>query len=337
MTGWQGKQGPYLIAEIGGNHEGDFDYAQRLTQLACESGVDAVKFQIYTGDTLVSRIEDPQRNKHFSKFELKPKQYIELAKQCRLNDTVFLASVWDMSALEWIDPYLEYYKIGSGDLTAYPILKAIISTRKPIILSTGLSTLDEVREAVNYVQSLDSRYKRKEYFALLQCTSMYPIPNEDANLRVIELLREEFNLPVGYSDHTIGTAAVETAVAMGAEIIEMHFTDSRDGKSFRDHQISFTCEEIQQLILRIKKINELQGEATKTPTPSEIESNHVNSFRRAVYPIRDLPSGTTLSEEDLILLRPNHGIDARDYGKVIGKKLQRSVSAHQRLSWDDFE
>lgn len=337
MIGWQGKHGAYLIAEIGGNHEGNFDYAQSLTQLACESGVDAVKFQIYTGDTIVSKIEDPQRNKHFKRFELKPEQYIDLAEQCRANGIVFLASVWDVSVLEWIDPYLAFYKVGSGDLTAYPILKAITSTKKPIILSTGLSTLEEVRDAVDYVQSLDSRYKEKNYLALLQCTSMYPIPDREANLKVMDLLREEFNLTVGYSDHTIGSVAVDTAITMGAEIIEMHFTDTREGKSFRDHQISFTCEEIQQFIVKIKKIKELQGVATKAPTPSEVEARHVDSFRRAVYPVRDLLIGTTITKDDLTVLRPNHGIDAREYDQVVGKILRRSVAAHQSLTWDDFE
>jgi len=337
MTGWQGKHGAYLIAEIGGNHEGDFNYAKKLTQLACESGVDAVKFQIYTGDTIVSRIEDPQRNKHFKKFELNPDEYIAIAEECQSRDTVFLASVWDESALEWIDPYLAFYKVGSGDLTAYPILRAIAGTKKPIMLSTGLSTIDEVRDAVNFLQSLDSRYKEKDNLALLQCTSMYPIPDRDVNLKVMDLLREEFDLQVGYSDHTIGSEAVETAVAMGADIIEMHFTDSRDGKSFRDHQISFTCDEIKELIIKMSKIKELQGIRIKKPMLSEIDAEHVDSFRRAVYPVRDLPEGIMITEEDLTVLRPNHGIDARDYDQVIGKKLKRGVSAHQALSWGDFE
>ena len=142
---FKSKNGVYLIAEIGGNHEGDFEYAKRLTDLACQSGVDAVKFQIYTGNALVSKIEDPDRNIHFKRFELTPEQYICLAKQCQENGVTFTASVWDMRAFEWIDPYIKFYKIGSGDLTAYPILKNIASLSKPIILSTGLATLEEVR------------------------------------------------------------------------------------------------------------------------------------------------------------------------------------------------
>lgn len=336
MGNWEGRNGPYLIAEIGGNHEGNFKYAQKLTELACRSGVDAVKFQIYTGDTLVSSVEDPERNAHFKRFEFKPEEYIALAKQCLSNGVDFTASVWDVNALEWIDPYINFYKIGSGDLTAYPILKKIASIAKPIILSAGLSTLDEVGETVKYIQSVNEGYKDKEMFALLQCTSMYPIPDEDANLKVMDLFRQKFNLTVGYSDHTVGTDAVEVALAMGAEIIEMHFTDRREGQAFRDHQVSFTCEEIKFLIDKIRKIKMLQGNMTKKPTESEIKADHIQSFRRAIYPIKDLTAGTILTEEVLTTLRPNSGIDARDYEKLIGKQLNKNVDAFSRLNWDDL-
>ena len=337
MEGWRGKHGVYLIAEIGGNHEGDFEYAQRLAELACASGVDAVKFQIYTSDELVNRVEDPDRYAHFKQFELTPEQYISIAKQCQRYGAAFTASVWDMSALEWIDPYLEFYKIGSGDLTAYPILRKIASLSKPIVLSTGLSTLDEVRATVQYIQSIDVRYKKKEYLALLQCTSMYPIPDEDANLKILDLFRKEFQLTIGYSDHTIGSSAAEIAVAIGAEIIEMHFTDTREGKSFRDHQVSFTCDEIKVLIEEIKKIKTLQGDCIKKPMNSEIDAGHVTSFRRAVYPGRDMKKGTILKEDDLTALRPNQGIDARKYDNVLGKKLKRDIKKYEKIQWIDVE
>jgi len=334
MGCWVGKHGPYLIAEIGGNHEGSFEYAQKLTDLACKSGVDAVKYQIYTGDTLVNCVEEPERNAHFKRFELKPDEYMLLARQCRENGVEFTASVWDMNALRWIDSYINFYKIGSGDLTAYPILKRIASIGKPIILSTGLSTLNEVSATVNYIKSLDKRYENKEFLALLQCTSMYPIPDEDANLQVMNLFRKEFQLTVGYSDHTVGSDAVEIAVAMGAEIIEMHFTDTREGKSFRDHQVSFTCDELKELIEKIKKIRILRGKMNKAPTKSEICSGHVDSFRRAVYCKRKLGAGDILTEEDLVLLRPAHGIDAREYESVIGRRTKCAIGPLEKITWD---
>jgi len=285
----------------------------------------------------VSKKEDPVQNAHFKRFELTSDQYISLAKQCQENGVTFTASVWDMRALEWIDPYIKYYKIGSGDLTAYPILRNIASLSKPIILSTGLATLEEVRAAVEYIQSIDSRYKNKEYLALLQCTSMYPIPDEDANLKILDLFRKEFQLTIGYSDHTIGSSAAEIAVAIGAEIIEMHFTDTREGKFFRDHQVSFTCDEIKVFIEKIKKIKRLQGDYIKKPTNSEVKSGHVASFRRAVYPVRDIKQGTILKENDLTALRPNQGVDAREYDNLIGKRLKRDIKKYRRIQWIDIE
>lgn len=337
MKGWQGKHGVYLIAEIGANHEGDFEYAQRLTELACASGVDAVKYQIYSSDALVSRIEDPDSNAHFKRLELTAEQYISLAKQCQQYGSTFAASVWDMSALEWINPYMDFYKIGSGDLTAYPMLRKIVSLGKPLILSAGLATLNEIMATVQYIQSMDDRYKDKKYLALLQCTSVYPVPDEDANLKALDLYRQEFQLTIGYSDHTIGSNAVEIAVAMGAEIIELHFTDTREGKAFRDHQVSFTCDEIKILIKKIRKIKDLQGDCIKKPMDSEINAGYVTSFRRAVYPVRDLKKGIILREDDLIVLRPNQGIDARDYNKVIGRKLKRDIRKHEKIEWIDIE
>lgn len=332
---WKGKYGPLLIAEIGGNHEGNFDYALKLTDLAIESGADYIKYQMYSGDSLVSRLEGAQRNTHFKKFELSQEQFIILAKRCQSADVGFMASVWNPDYLSWIDEYMSIYKIGSGDLTAYPVIREIAKTGKPMILSTGLATLQEVLETVAFIQSLDERYHEPENLAILQCTSMYPIEFKDANLSVITLLRQATQLPVGYSDHTEGSRALEIAVAMGAEILEFHFTDERKGKTFRDHKVSLTKDEVLALGKKIEEIRSLQGHYLKRPL--EVEAEHRISFRRAVYPARDLPAGTIIKVEDLISLRPNHGIDARDFDRLIGKKLRENVQAHQKLEWELFE
>lgn len=335
MSNWKGKNGPLMIAEIGGNHEGDFDYAKKLTQLAIESNVDYIKFQLYSGDSLVSPVENPVRNKHFKKFELNHDFYIELAKMCRKNGVGFMASVWNTDYFEWIDQYMDIYKIGSGDMTAYPVLEATAKLGKPIILSTGLSSIDEVRDAVAFIQNCDAKYKDAEYLSILQCTSMYPIPPEFAHLSVMKELANEFNLPVGYSDHTEGSYALEIAVAMGAQILEFHFTDSREGKEFRDHKVSLTKDEVLELNDKIKTIYKLQGEKIKAP--QSVEGDHLITFRRAVYPAIDLKAGTILSSENLVYLRPNHGIDARDYQNVIGKTITRNIKAHERLDWSILE
>ena len=337
MKLWDGRSGVYIIAEIGGNHEGDFDYAKRLTDLACDSGVDAVKFQIYTNDTIVSPVESPDRHKHFGRFSLAPDKYLALAEICENRGVTFAASVWDPSALDWVDPHMKFYKVGSGDLTAYPLLRRLTDLGKPILLSTGLSTLDEIGDAVEFIRGCNQEYAKPNMIALLQCTSMYPIPDNEANLHVMHTLKSRFDLPVGYSDHTVGTEAVEVAVAMGAEILETHFTDSRAGQTFRDHKVSLTPQEIRALSKKISRIRDLQGAATKEPTASEIESEHIVSFRRAVYANRELQSGAPLREDDLVVLRPNHGIDARDFDRVVGRTLKRSVKAFERLDWEDLD
>jgi len=325
MSFFKAKNGVYLIAEIGGNHEGDFEYAKELTYLAAESGVDAVKYQIYTGDSLVNPRFDHARNRHFKKFQLSESKYIELAQLCQRLDVTFLASVWDIGAIEYIDHFSSMYKVGSGDMTAYNFIRRLVETGKPIILSTGLSTLEEVGNTVKFVEEIDVSYLTEKKLSILQCTSMYPIPNKDANLNVMRRYAELFGLPVGYSDHTVGQHAIEVAVAMGAEIIEVHFTDKREGKKFRDHKVSLTQEEIKIFLSNVRKIRELQGEFEKIPAPSEIESGHVTSFRRSVYVSRDLPKGHILAETDLLTLRPHLGVGAEFFYDLVGMKLERPM------------
>ncbi|MFY7666051.1 N-acetylneuraminate synthase family protein [Flavobacterium sp.] len=334
MGNFIGKYGPLLIAEIGGNHEGDFEYAKRLAQLAIDSGVDYVKFQVYTGDTLVSQVESPDRNKHFKKFELSQEQHIELAEMVLAAGVKYTSSVWDLDAMVWLDKYISLYKIGSGDLTAYPVLRKTAELGKPIIISTGLSTEAEVLEAISFIQSVNDIYKDPNYLAVLQCTSMYPIPNADANLSVMSRLKELTGLTIGYSDHTEGSKALMYSVAMGAEVLEFHFTDSREGKVFRDHKVSLTNPEIKELIAEIQEIKGLKGSNTKQPVAIEIENGHVQSFRRAVYPARDIEAGEIFTTENLTVLRPNVGIDARDYEKLLGKSCTTSLKKHQKLDWN---
>lgn len=335
MSNWRGKHGPLLIAEIGGNHEGDFEYAKELTQLAIEADVDYIKYQIYTGDSLVSHVENPVRNKHFKKFELSQEQYIELAKMCQAGGAKFMASVWNPEFFNWIDQYMDVYKIGSGDMTAYPVLKATAQKKKPIILSTGLSSLEDVKGAVAYLQSCDELYSDPEYISILQCTSMYPIPYTESHLNVMHTYANEFNLPIGYSDHTEGSYALEIAVAMGAQILEFHFTDTRENKSFRDHKVSLTRDEVLDLQIKLKHINELKGSAVKVPL--EVEGEHPITFRRACYFNQDMRAGEIVSEVNLTTLRPNHGIDAREYDQLIGKTLKTTVQKGAKLDWTMFE
>jgi sialic acid synthase SpsE/spore coat polysaccharide biosynthesis protein SpsF (cytidylyltransferase family) len=328
---WRGKAGPLMIAEIGGNHEGDFAAARDMAEQAIRSGVDCVKFQIYRGDTLVSPVESPDRYKHFQRFELTNDQHVELARMCRSAGVQYLSSVWDMELLDMVDPYMDFYKIGSGDLTAWPLLREFARRGKPLLLSTGLASLDEIMQTVSTIQSVDARYKEPEWLCLLQCTSMYPIPDTDAQLRVMDTLRQATGLAVGYSDHTIGSAAIYAAVAMGAEAIEFHFTDSREDKEFRDHKVSLTGSEVQQLMADVSQITAFRGDGVKVPQPSELADKHEISFRRGVYAKRAIAKGETIRAEDLVLLRPAHGTDVRDYDLVFGASALQDIKPFEAL------
>lgn len=326
----------YIIAEIGGNHEGDFEKARSLMKQAIDSGADSVKFQVYSGSSLVNIKEDPDRVNHFNRFALKDEEYVALAKECRKLGADFNASIWNEEHVELLNEYLTFYKIGSGDLTAYPLLKAIIRKRKPIVLSTGLSTLNEIDETVEYICSVDSLYRQRNMLSILQCTSMYPIPDSDANLRVINTLQDRYSYNIGYSDHTIGGTAVDVAVALGAKIIEVHFTDSREGKEFRDHKVSFTPDEVKQIRKKVTTIHTLLGDGIKRPMESEIENGHVLSFRRGLYPKRNIAVGECVQDDDFIALRPQHGVAANQLGLITGKVANRNIEELSVITIDDF-
>jgi len=334
VSPWQGEVGPLLIAEIGGNHEGDFDVAKHMLDLAIKGGADSVKFQLYQGSSLVSPVESPDRYRHFKKFELTREQHIYLAEACREANVSYSASVWDMDMLDWIDPYLDFYKIGSGDVTAWPILANFAAREKPILLSTGLSTLEEVVQTVRFIQQQNPKYSDPNMLCVMQCTSMYPIPDEDANLRTMDAIERYTGAAIGYSDHTIGMDALLAAAAMGAKALEFHFTDSREGKEFRDHKVSLVSEEVAELKSRIAKINAFRGNGVKVPQPSELENKHEVSFRRAAYLNRPVKAGETIQPEDIVCLRPVHGIDARDADILFGAKALRDLEAFTALQID---
>ncbi|MDB2531618.1 N-acetylneuraminate synthase family protein [Alphaproteobacteria bacterium] len=336
MSPFSGRNGVYLIAEIGGNHEGNFEYAKELTYLAAESGVDAIKYQIYSGNTLVNSAYDPDRVKHFDRFALTRAQYIELAQLCGSLGVKFMASVWDIDSIDAINSFSEIFKVGSGDLTAWNLIAKFVSTGKPLILSTGLATLDEVIATVDFIKSLDSSYVSEKKIALLQCSSMYPIPDSDANLNVIHEYMKNFDFCVGYSDHTEGTEAIYIAAIMGAKIIEVHFTDSRENKSFRDHRVSLTKNEIKEFLQKMARVGVLQGSRSKQPTTSEVESGHIVSFRRSVYAKTDIPAGHRIEESDLLTLRPKTGLGAEKFYSIVGRRTKGPISRLGKFEHDDL-
>ena len=323
---WSKLDRPFLIAEIGGNHEGKFEKAKEMLNLAIDSGADCIKFQIYSADSIVSKVESPDRHKHFKKFELSKEQHIELAKICKSKGVYYTSSIWSDDYLDWIDPYLDFYKIGSGDMTAFPLIKAIVKKEKPIILSTGLSSIDEVLDSVAFIQNCNSKYKDPSMLCLLQCTAMYPIKKRDVNLNVMLKYKELTGLASGYSDHTEGIEALKIASNMGADVLEFHFTDSREDKVFRDHKVSLIKNEVIELKKYIKDSKEIKGDPEKKLQMIELENNHNISFRRGVYLNKSVKKGEIIKLSDLIFLRPAKGTDARMYDEVIGSTVLKDIN-----------
>ncbi len=333
---WKGKHGPLLIAEIGGNHEGDFDYAKKLTFDAISTDVDYIKFQIYDGKSLVNKIIDEKRFHHFNRFKLSIKQYHELAKICVDNGKKFMASIWSNELIEDFNKYIDVYKVGSGDLTSFSILKQLALIGKPIIISTGLSKFCEVKNTIAFLRSINPIYKDSNFLSVLQCTSMYPIDHADAHLNVMKTFKEEFKVSVGYSDHTTDLKALKYAFCLGAQVLEFHFTDSRDNKEFRDHKVSLVPKEINELINEIKLINILKGNRNKMPLEIEIKNGHVQSFRRGIYLVKNVKSGEMINENDLITLRPMKGLSAENFYKIVGLKASRDINAYEPLKMNYF-
>jgi len=329
---------PFIIAEIGGNHEGQFDYAKKLLIDAAEAGADAVKFQTYFPEKIVSKVENSERYKHFSKFVLPIEKYIELANLAKKNNILFMSSIWDIDSLYELDPYISIHKIGSGDLTNYPLIEAILKTGKPLIFSVAMADSEEILDTVNYINSICPDYLTDSKLAILQCVAMYGDPKDEyANLNVIKGLQRQYpNITIGYSDHTEGNYAANIAVALGANILELHFTDDKD-REFRDHQLSITKNELKELKKNIDKTLLLLGSEIKTPVNDIETPDRIWEFRRACYLKVDCKKGDLVSFENLTTLRPCQGIDSREYSSLIGRILKVDKKAFHALSMDDFE
>mgnify|MGYP000368473718 FL=1 len=333
---WSGKNGPLLIAEIGGNHEGNFNYAKKLLRLADFSNVDVIKYQIYQGSTLINKILSPQRYKHFKKLELSKKQHLYLADQCKERGLKYLSSVWNGKDLKWIAGKMDFFKIGSGDLTAYDQINELCKYKKPILISTGLSNLKEIKETIKFIKSRNSFYKQKKNISIMQCTSCYPTNSDEINLNVIKSLKK-LGYTTGYSHHHLSAYPLEIAYILGAQVLEFHFTDTKKNKIFRDHKISLTPELVKILINKIKNINQLLGSFGKKPTIGEIKSNHIKLFRRGMYLNKNIKKNSTVREKDLICLRPEEGLGSKNYFNIINKRAKKDLKKFEPLKIQYFK
>jgi N-acetylneuraminate synthase/N,N'-diacetyllegionaminate synthase len=328
----------FVIAEIGGNHEGDLDYAKRLLFQAANAGANAVKFQSYSADGMVSSFEDPDRHKHFKKFSLQVSDYIELSKSAGELGVMFMSSIWDSYYLQALNAHIPIHKIGSGDLTNYPLIKEIIKCNKPLIISTAMADLNEVKQTISFINSISPAFIENGNLCVMQCVAMYGAPSDSfANLNVLTTYKAEFpGVVIGYSDHTEGYHAANIAVSLGAKIIEVHFTDDKT-RDFRDHHISIDAAEMKKLIADIRRTEKMLGSSNKSPVRDVETEERITEFRRACYFTENMSLGDIISEDNMTTLRPNKGVDARKYFDLIGKKVTKDIKAGQSFLEDDLE
>jgi sialic acid synthase SpsE len=323
-----------VVAEIGNNHEGDLGVASELVDLAAEAGADAVKFQTFRTEQFVSR-DDPERFARLERFELSPDGFAALADRARSRGLIFISTPLDLESAGVLEPLVDAFKIASGDNSFWPLIERVASTSKPLIVSTGLSGVEEVARLVAFVAGARERHGLQGELAILHCVSSYPVAPAEAQLRAIEVLRERFaDCTVGYSDHTEGIAAGPLAVALGARIVEKHFTLDRNFSDFRDHRLSVDPAGMRELVSRIRAAETLLGERAKRVQPSEAGS--AAAVRRSIAAARDLARGEVIGPDDLTWLRPGGGLPPGEEQLVVGRRLARDVRAGEQLGETDF-
>lgn len=333
-----------IIAEAGVNHNGDIKLAKKLIDSAKDAGADYVKFQTFKADKLVSKealkadyqVKNTGGNNEsqfemLSKLELSIEDHYELISYCNDQGIKFFSTAFDLESLEFLNTIgLQIFKVPSGEITNLPYLKKMASFGKPIILSTGMSTLSEVADALNvfYNEGL-----KKSDLVVLHCNTEYPTPMEDVNLNAMDTMAKEFDIAVGYSDHTEGINVSIAAVAKGAVCIEKHFTLDRNMEG-PDHKASLEPNELKQMVKSIRNIEKALGDGIKRPSFSE--TKNIKIARKSVFIARDLPAYHVLTEEDLIMMRPGDGISPMEIDKIIGRTLSLDVKMNEMLNIKHF-
>ena len=339
----------YIIAEAGVNHNGSEKLALEMIDVASESGADAIKFQTFKAINLASKYSqtaDYQKNNTnevsqlsmLKKLEISERLHLKLFEKCKALNIEFLSTPFDSDSAKFlIDLGMNKIKIASGEITNLPFIEELSKFNVPMILSTGMSSLEEVKDAVFTIKNMRIKNKFSEplshILTLLHCTSNYPTKLQDLNLRAIQTLSSELQIPVGYSDHSEGIKVASLAVAMGARVIEKHFTldKNMDGP---DHRASLSPEELFQMIKEIRETEVIMGDGAKLPKLSEIPIREL--VRRSVVLVSHKIIGETLDFEDLKILRPGNGIPPSEIQKVVGKKVIKDVKKGSILRWSDL-
>ncbi|MGB2728973.1 MAG: N-acetylneuraminate synthase family protein [Halobacteriota archaeon] len=317
----------YIIAEAGSNHNGSLEQAKKLIDVAAEAKADAVKFQLFKAERLSA---DKEIHELLKKFEFRREWVKELSEYAKGKSIMFLATPFDTEAVDLLGKIdIPVFKVASGDLTNLPLIEYIAEKGKSIILSVGLGSLDEIRETLNVIYSTGN-----ENVALLHCVASYPTKPEEVNLKVIKTLKQRFELPVGFSDHTMEVSIPIGAVALGANIIEKHFTIDRKLEG-PDHPYALEPEELKILVKGIRDVEKALGSGIKNIVDSEMQG--LVEGRRSIFAKVNISEGTTITKDMLSILRPARGIAPKYIDNIIGKKVKKDIKAYESITWDKIE
>jgi N-acetylneuraminate synthase/N,N'-diacetyllegionaminate synthase len=309
---------PVIVAEIGVNHEGCLKKACALVESAASAGADAVKFQTYTPSRYASST-DPDRLSRVTKFSLEISEFKVLADLARSLNIGFFSTPITEDVVSDLNEFIDVFKIASGDLTFEPVIRAVARTEKPFLLSTGLGTLPEIDQAVSWVSEEIGQAKLRDRLVIMHCVVAYPTPIDEANVRSVPFLADRYNVFAGFSSHVIGIEPSLAAIANGASVIEVHFTDDKYGREFRDHELSLDESDLRRLVKAAPIIKASLGNPGKQRHPSELPL--LELARKGVVASKNLKAGVVLVDEDLMFARPATEFPACDVEKVIGRRL----------------
>lgn len=321
---------PYLIAEIGNNHEGNYKLAIKLVKLAKNSGADAVKFQTYITENFINP-KEIKRFKKLKKFELTFSEFKKIFTYCKKIKIDCFSTPFDEKSAIFLNKHQKKFKISSGDNNFDHLIKLIASFNKTIILSTGLSNINSLKKTINLINKIwKSKKKNKKELIILHCVSSYPVSKQEANIGAIPSLQKKFpNCTIGYSDHTIGNEAAILAATLGAKVIEKHFTLDNNFSNFRDHKLSANPKSLKELNQKLINVSILLGNSIKKIEKSE--KNNLISMRRSIVAKKDIPKNSKIKYSDLKWTRPGDGITANQNYKVVGKKTKKKIRTNEKL------
>ena len=322
-----------VIAEIGNNHEGSYSLAEEMIGKAAEAGAGAVKFQTIIPEKLVS-ISQKERIKQLKKFQFSYEEFERLSQVSKQEKIIFLSTPFDIESAQFLEPLVPAYKIGSGDNDFFPMIGVIARTGKPIIMSAGLMDLQGVRKTLDFIKNIWNKNAVDQDMAIMHCVTSYPTPPEEVNLLAIKEL-QGLKVTVGYSDHTVGIEAAVLSVALGARIIEKHFTLDRNYSDFHDHQLSADPKEFSQLVERVRNASKLLGQDRKTVQKSE--RLVMENVRRSIVARKVLDKNTVLTWNDLSWVRPGGGLAPGNEEMVLGKRLKEKVAIGELITLDNLK